>query len=87
MLRHLFVKSDINIAKTHLISKQCLKIAKTKNLSQLMIIKNWKKIKHFVDFLNVSYYKDYYKYFVSINICFIKCKLLQRLLQTFKKSF
>jgi hypothetical protein len=87
MLKHSAVESDINIAKTHLISKQCLKIAKAKNLSQLTIIKSWKKIKHFVDFLNVNYYKDYYKYFVSMNISFIECRLLQRLLQTFEKSF
>jgi hypothetical protein len=76
MLRHSFAESDINIAKTHLISKQCLKIAKIKNLSQLTIIKSWKKIKYFVDFLNVNYYKDSYKYFVLMKICFIKCKLL-----------
>jgi hypothetical protein len=87
MLRHSFVESDINIAKTHLISKTCRKIAKAENLSQLMIIKSWKKIKYFVNFLNVNYYKDYDKYFVSMNICFVECRLLQRLLQTFEKSF
>jgi hypothetical protein len=87
MLKHSFVESDINIAKTHLISKQCLKIAKAESLSQLTIVKSWKKIRHFVDFSNVNYYKDYYKYFASMNICFIESKLLQRLLQTSEKSF
>ncbi len=87
MFKHVIVENDINIAKTHLILKQCLKIAKVENLSQLTIIKSWKKIKYFVDFLNVNYYKKYYKYFVLMNINFIKCKLLQRLLQIFKKSF
>jgi hypothetical protein len=87
MLRHSFVENDINIAKTHLISKTCRKIAKTKNLFQLTIIKSWKKKKYFVDFLNVNHYKDYYKYIVSMNIYFIECKLLQKLLQTFEKLF
>jgi hypothetical protein len=63
VLRHSFVEIDINIAKTHLIFKQCLKIVKAKSLFQLTIIKSWKKIKHFVTFSHVDYYKNYYKYF------------------------
>ncbi len=47
MLRHSSVENDINIAKTHLISKTCRKIAKAESLSQLTIIKSWKKIKYF----------------------------------------
>jgi hypothetical protein len=68
MLKHSFTENDINIAKTHLTSKTCRKIAKANDLFQLTIIKSWKKIKYFVDFLNVNYYKNYYKYFVSMNM-------------------
>ncbi len=85
VLKHSFVENDINIAKTHLTFKQCLKIVKAENLSQLTIIKSWKKIRHFIIFSNVDYYKDYYKYSALMNICLLECELLQRLLQMFEK--
>jgi hypothetical protein len=87
VLKHLSVENDINIAKTHLKFKQCLKIVKAESLSQLTIIKNWKKIKHFIIFSNVDYYKDYCKYSALMNICLLECELLQRLLQMFEKIF
>jgi hypothetical protein len=51
VLEHSFTESDINIAKSHLNSKQCFKIAKTESLSQLTLMRNWKKIVNRFDLL------------------------------------
>lgn len=44
VLKHSATRSEINTTKAHLIFKQCVKVVKFEDFSQLILIKNWKKI-------------------------------------------
>jgi hypothetical protein len=47
VLKHSFADFETHTTKMHLSSKQCVKIAKVEDLSQLTIVKSWKKIRRF----------------------------------------
>ncbi len=50
VMKHSFIENETHTAKTHLSLKQCVKIAKIESLSQLTLIKSWKKIRDFICF-------------------------------------